>query len=219
METKICNKCNLEKNIKDFHKDSSKPDNLRSTCKICTNKTVIKYNELNKENIKEKKHINYINNREKISNEMKNYYQDNKEVIKNNSKSYYSANKININKVTVNKRKIRYQTDRFFALKENIRTNLTKLFRVTRTNKTNKTIDIIGCSFEELKQHIESLWEPWMSWDNYGLYNGQLNHGWDLDHKIPIASAKTEADIIKLNHFSNFQPLCSYTNRHIKRDN
>jgi len=56
-----------------------------------------------------------------------------------------------------------------------------------------------------------------MNWDNHGLYNGELNYGWDVDHIIPISSAKTEEDIYKLNHFSNFQPLCSKVNRDIKK--
>ena len=56
-----------------------------------------------------------------------------------------------------------------------------------------------------------------MTWNNRGLYNSsKLNYGWDIDHKIPLDSAKTEDDLIRLNHYSNLQPLCSYTNRHIK---
>jgi len=47
----------------------------------------------------------------------------------------------------------------------------------------------------------------------------KLNETWDLDHKIPISSAKTEEDVLKLNHYTNFQPLCSYTNRYIKINN
>jgi len=57
-----------------------------------------------------------------------------------------------------------------------------------------------------------------MTWENRGLYNGELNYGWDIDHIIPIASAKTEEDIIKLNHYKNLQPLCSHINRDIKKD-
>jgi len=49
-----------------------------------------------------------------------------------------------------------------------------------------------------------------MSWDNQGKY-------WDIDHIIPVSSAKTEEEIIKLNHYTNLQPLESYYNRHIKR--
>lgn len=57
-----------------------------------------------------------------------------------------------------------------------------------------------------------------MTWDNYGLYNGKFEFGWDFDHIIPLDSAITEGDVIKLNHYTNFQPLCSYVNRHIKRN-
>ena len=58
-----------------------------------------------------------------------------------------------------------------------------------------------------------------MNWDNYGLYEpNKLNYGWDMDHIIPLKTGKTEEDIIKLNHYSNLQPLCSYTNRNIKMD-
>jgi hypothetical protein len=81
-----------------------------------------------------------------------------------------------------------------------------------------KTYEILGCTYEEFKNHIELKFEPWMDWDNHGLYNGEKCFGWDLDHIIPLSSAKTEEDVISLNHYSNLQPLCSYVNRVIKRD-
>jgi len=48
---------------------------------------------------------------------------------------------------------------------------------------------------------------------------GEKNYGWDLDHIIPTSSVNTEDELIKLNHFSNIQPLCSYINRYIKKNN
>ena len=77
---------------------------------------------------------------------------------------------------------------------------------------------ILGCSFEEFKYYIGAKFESWMNWNNYGLYNGELNYGWDIDHIIPVSTAKTEEDIIKLNHYTNLQPLCSYINRYVKKD-
>ena len=71
---------------------------------------------------------------------------------------------------------------------------------------------------EDFKKYLESKFEPWMSWDNYGLYNGIGNYGWDLDHIIPISSAITENDVIKLNHYTNLQPLCSFINRNVKKN-
>ena len=65
---------------------------------------------------------------------------------------------------------------------------------------------------------MESKFENWMSWNNRGLYNGELMHGWDIDHVIPISLAKTEEELLKLNHYSNLQPLCSKINRDVKRN-
>lgn len=38
-----------------------------------------------------------------------------------------------------------------------------------------------------------------MSFENYGK--------WHLDHIIPLSTAKTEKEVIILNHYTNFQPL------------
>jgi hypothetical protein len=86
-------------------------------------------------------------------------------------------------------------------------------------SKRSKTYQILGCTFEEFKIHLEKQFEPWMNWDNYGLYNGELNYGWDIDHVIPHSFGKTEEDIAELNHHGNLQPLCSKINRDIKRNN
>jgi hypothetical protein len=58
-----------------------------------------------------------------------------------------------------------------------------------------------------------------MNWSNYGLYNGEPKFGWDIDHITPTSTAIIEEDVYMLNHYSNLQPLCSYVNRDIKRNN
>jgi hypothetical protein len=95
----------------------------------------------------------------------------------------------------------------------NIRIKISECIR-----KLNRTEKILGCTIIQFKSHLQSQFQPWMSWDNYGKYNGELNYGWDIDHIIPISSAKTEEEIIKLNHYTNLQPLCSKVNRYIKKD-
>lgn len=52
----------------------------------------------------------------------------------------------------------------------------------------------------------------------YGLYNGELNHGWDIDHIIPLSSAKSEEELLNSNNYENLQPLCSYKNRYITKE-
>ena len=61
--------------------------------------------------------------------------------------------------------------------------------------------------------------EEWMTWDNYGLYNGEEGYGWDIDHVVPISSALNEGEVVDLNHFTNLQPLCGKVNRDIKKNN
>jgi hypothetical protein len=43
-----------------------------------------------------------------------------------------------------------------------------------------------------------------MNWDTYGK--------WHLDHIIPLYEAKTEEEILKLNHYTNLQPLWAEDN-------
>ena len=108
--------------------------------------------------------------------------------------------------------------DLLFNIKEHIRKTISGSFRRNNYRKTSRTAMILGCSYEEFKTYIESKFECWMKWANKGLYNGELNYGWDIDHIIPLSTAKTEEDLIKLNHYLNLQPLCSKINRDIKKD-
>lgn len=70
--------------------------------------------------------------------------------------------------------------------------------------KRSKTTDLLGCDFNKLKNHLESKFAIGMNWDNYGK--------WHIDHIVPIASAKTEDEIVALNHYTNLQPLWAEDN-------
>jgi len=183
------------------------------------------YNENNSEKIKEHRKNYRIENKDKI----KAYRDDNKEkqteyYVKNQEKikAYQKEYRIdNIDKINENKRiytKKRKANDPLFNLSTSFRTNLGKTFKKYGYRKISKTSQILGCSFDEFKIHLESQFEDWMNWGNKGLYNGTLNYGWDIDHKIPLSSAKTEEELITLLHYTNCQPLCSKINRDIKKD-
>jgi hypothetical protein len=104
-------------------------------------------------------------------------------------------------------------------LRVNISTTICNLLKERGSYKRDKSEKILGCTWDEFKQHIESQFEPWMNWDNYGGKKvTTLDTTWDIDHIIPVSSAKTCNDILKLNHYTNLRPLCAYTNRFIKRD-
>ena len=148
----------------------------------------------------------------------KNYYLNNKESLAIKNKEWRKNNVESIKNYKNSYKKNRRNNDNLYKLSENIRASIRGMINKNGFKKKTTTETILGCSFEEFKVHIESQWESWMTWDNYGLYNGELNYGWDIDHIIPSSSALTEDDVYKLNHYTNLKPLCSYYNRNIKRN-
>jgi hypothetical protein len=206
--SKICNTCKIRKELFEFSKGDCRLG-CKNKCKECDSisKKIYRDNRLisydEKLRLKEYQERYYINNKDKFKSYGELYRENNKEIILNRNKNYNRK---------------RRKSDIIFKVRENIRTSIGNSFRISGYTKKSRTHEILGCSFEEFKLHLESKFENWMSWDNKGLYNGDLDYGWDIDHIIPISSAKTEEDIVRLNHFSNFQPLCSHINRNIKRD-
>lgn len=171
------------------------------------------YQEANKEKLLEQKKGYRIKNREVIREKDKRWRLENKELKRERDRIYQANNKDKRNL----RHNERFKNDPIYCLSHLIRGLISKSFNNKAYNKNSKTSQILGCSFEEFKLYLESKFETWMTWENRGLYNGELNYGWDIDHIIPLSSAKNEDDIIKFNHYTNLQPLCSYTNRYIKK--
>ena len=218
---KSCSKCKIEKEFTSFHKSSRNKIGYRSQCISCENE----YKEANKDKRREydknrvydkERNIQYYSlNKDNILLKRKEHYQNNKESKLDYQREYQKNNKDKRNSYLIERR----QNDPLFKLITNVRNLIYNSFYYNGYSKNSKTEELLGCSFEELKQHLESKFEPWMNWDNRGLYNGELNYGWDIDHVIPLSSVNEEIDIIKLNHYTNLQPLCSKVNRDIKKDN
>lgn len=77
--------------------------------------------------------------------------------------------------------------------------------RQQRGLKTSDTLTLLGCSVAQFMAHIESLWKPGMTWENFGKGRDK----WVLDHIRPVASwdlTKPENQAAAF-HFSNVQPL------------
>ena len=86
-----------------------------------------------------------------------------------------------------------------------VRCRLNEFLRIRKITKRNNTINIVGCSPEFLKIHIENQFTEGMSWELLG----QHIH---IDHKIPLSSAKTDEEIYQLCHYTNLQPLWAFDN-------
>lgn len=221
METKVCNKCKIDKLKNEYGKDIRNKDGFKSVCKVCLSEYKKQYKMANKAKINEYD-IEYRKlNKTKTKEYEKGRYQKNKTKISLYSKNYKTVNKERDreknNKSKREYTKKRNKIDPLYKLNRNIRGLISVSIKRRGYIKKSKTTDILGCTGEFFKAYIESQFLSWMNWGNHGLYNGLEGYGWDIDHIMPISSAKTEQDVIRLNHYTNFQPLCSYKNRYVKK--
>lgn len=196
----------------------SKAHNSKYCSKICRSKH---YEQINKETIVNRKKKYYILNKNLIKNNEKKYRDNNKETIKLRKKNYYLKNKEQIYEkrkfyLFNNREKTReyYKNwtknkrlnDINFRILDSLRSRLNQVLR--KNKKTNNTINLVGCNLDYLKKYLESKFESWMTWDNYGFY------GWHIDHIKPCSSFDLKCPIQQLAcfHYSNLQPLGALQN-------
>ena len=101
-------------------------------------------------------------------------------------------------------------TNPAYKIKCNIRCRLNLLLRKQKITKKERTVDYIGCSFEELKNHLEKQFKPGMSWEN--------RTEWHVDHIIPVNYFIKNFDFTDINvqkkcfYYTNLRPLWKFDN-------
>jgi hypothetical protein len=220
---KKCSKCKEEKSLNLFNKDKNRHDGIYPICKICRKI----YNNKTKEHRKNRDKIYYETNKLKILNNKKEYHFKNKEILNKKSRIYSKNNRDKINacarknyikykenkkiyakknrkKINENRKKL-YKNNPLFRISALLRTRLLECLDKKNLQKYTSFEKILGCSIIELKEYLTKQFKDNMNWDNHGE--------WEIDHIIPLSSAKTEEDVYKLNHFTNLQPLWKHENR------
>ena len=89
-------------------------------------------------------------------------------------------------------------TDLNFKLKTTISANINSYLKSNGLTKNKKsTLKYLPYHIDELILHFELLFEPWMTWENYGRYdpttwidNDPSTHTWQIDHIIPHSTFK-----------------------------
>jgi hypothetical protein len=173
------------------------------------------YDEENKERIKARKSAYYQKNSDLIREKKKIHREQHKEPlaatrkrhikrITETKKRYYEKNKASILQKNAEYGKHRRKSDPIFYLRCKIQRLISLALQNRNYTKKAKTHEILGCSFIEFKEHIEKQFVNGLSWEN--------RHEWHIDHVIPISSAKTEEEVIRLNHYTNLQPLWAVDN-------
>ena len=159
-----------------------------------------------KDKIKVKTKDYQEDNKDKIKAYQKAYHQDNKYKLKIQMKAYYKVNK---DKIKVQRKAYtnnRFKTDIQYKLSHNLRV---RLYRALKDNqKIGSAVKDLGCTIQQLKQHLESKFQPGMSWDNHTL------DGWHIDHIKPLSSfdLSDRKQLLEACHYTNLQPLWAKDN-------
>ena len=192
------------------------------------------YRAKNKEKISEKSKIYREKNKEKLAERSKKYYQENKEKVEAQKREYNKKNgaklkeyqkwynKVNKDRISERNKKYYQEHKEYLSQQRNertkYRTRTDPNFRIARlcrkyvrrclnNEKTKRTEEILGYSFEELKEYIESQFYGGMSWDNASM--------WEIHHIVPLDSfnflnedGTDNYDIVrKANSLDNLIPL------------
>ena len=159
------------------------------------------YRQKNKEEKKAYSRAYYQQNKEERNAYSRAYHQKNKEERRVWDKDYRQANKEERRAYMTKYARTRRQKDPLYRFLQSIRSQAVRVVKqVGLGKKPTNTFKWVGCSPEQLKTHIESLFLEGMSWDNYGKY------GWHVDHIRPVSSFKPE-EWEQINHYTNLQPL------------
>jgi hypothetical protein len=131
-------------------------------------------------------------------------YHKNSEKIKKQRKNKWKENLEENRKKKNDQTKKRRRANPMSSIAHRLSSRIRDFIRHRNYLKTSKTSVMIGCQWDELKNHIESKFVDDMSWSN--------RHLWHIDHIVPLARAKSEEEMIKLSHYTNLQPLWAEDN-------
>jgi hypothetical protein len=216
---KICSKCKLELEFSCFSNHKTGKFGLNSICKKCKKEQDYTYRKANSEKIKQHKRAYHESNPEKAKERSRTWYELNSRKAKERASSWRAANPEKtkelirawraanperIKELARAWRKKEIKNNPVYAMKIRIRSLIYLALKNKDYTKESSAFEILGCDYQSFTSHIEAQFTNGMSWDVIERIH--------LDHKIPLASAKTEEDVLRLNHYSNLQPLWAIDN-------
>lgn len=194
MKTKICSKksgCGREKPTSEFDKATHAKDGLQYLCKECSSKRAKERYIRDKEKINKKHREQYAANPEPILAKQKDRYAANKE----KKAAYAKANrtKIRIRQRAYDKKK--RQNNPAYKLRKNISRAIAGALKKQGSSKQGQSMSqYLPYNEYEVCIHMESMFQGWMTFDNYGTYNKETwddndpnTWTWNIDHIVPQA--------------------------------
>ena len=189
------------------------------------------YNRQNRDKIKERHAEYYKQHKDRLSRMNAQWYAEHKEAVLACVKSYRLEHKIEIAEYKKKyiqteharacrhaytekhgeelraRRYKRYRYDIHFKLAHLLRSRILCALR-GGIKKSAHTMELVGCTIDELKLHLELQFKAGMTWENYG-YNG-----WHVDHRRPCSSFDLSDPIQQRQcfNYTNLQPLWAKDN-------
>ena len=163
-----------------------------------------KYYETNKEKHKALTKAWKERNKEHLKEKRKEYYEANKEHLAELIKAWTARNKDRVNETNRKYLKHRRDTDPVFKLTDNLRRRVNSA--IHGHSKSASTMELIGCTPEFVREHLENQFTEGMTWENQG--------DWHVDQILPCASfdlSKPEEQK-KCFNYTNLQPLWALDN-------
>ena len=205
-EYQIQNKCRIASKKKEYY-EKNKEEVLAKRKEYCRiNKNAVKaakkkaYEKEAK--IKaDKKRAHYEANKEAILEAKEKHREKMRLRAATKQREYYKANAKKLNAASWARRKDRLKTDPAFKMITNLRRRQSLALKGKRKSAT--TMNLLGCTAEQAREHIEAQFTDGMSWDKIG------RRGIHIDHIIPLSSFDLDdpEQQRKAMHFSNLQPL------------
>ena len=200
---KRCSVCGEFKpaNNEHFGNMTKSKDGLKPSCKECRRLT--EYLPNRDALIKKRKEY-YVQNKERISETVKAYRIKNIDWYQEYNRHYYEANKEKIKEGSKRSLYRRIESDHGFKVFQRLRK---RMYEAVKGHvKSARTQELIGCSVESLRNHLESKFQTGMTWENYGE--------WHVDHIIPCSSFDftNKSEQFKCFNYKNLQPLWATEN-------
>ena len=192
---KVCKKCNYEGDKSLFHgrlckncynKPKHKPLISTRKCRECKLQKELNYNCIICETCKVIIKQNKIESNRDSANK---YYADHRDAVLLQKSENREKTRISQRKYKNYKRK----TDILFYLRDKMSSAIRAGLKRNGATKNGKSINnYLPYAIEELKLCLENKFEPWMTWENHGMYrkklwndNDQSTWRWNIDHIIP----------------------------------
>ena len=137
-----------------------------------------KYRQDNKEKIKEADKKYRQENKDKVKEWHKKWKQENKDKVKEYNKKYGQENKEKRNEY----QKERYHTAPCYKLRDIVRKLINQALKGGKGGQS--FLPYVDWTTPELKEHLESQFEDWMTWDNHGVLH-PTEKRWQIDHIKP----------------------------------